>query len=67
LIKEKKIIDELKDLQVIRSLQIGQLGQGFSSSALASPIVEYNKLNASLSQINYKFSLELTKEKKKIS
>ena len=62
--KREKIIDDLKQLEITRSLQIGQLGEGFSSSSLASPITEYNKLNASLSKIDYKFSFELTKETK---
>ena len=65
--RRDNLIEELKQLQVTRSLQISQLGQGMSSSDLASPITEYNKLNASLSKINYKFNFELTNDKKQLA
>ena len=61
----QNIINELEKLRLERKLQIGQLGQGFSSSNLATPIVEYNKLNASLSQIKNDFSFDLSDSKKR--
>ena len=62
--KRNNIIEELKTLQLTRSLQIGEESQGFSSSNIATPTVEYNKLNATLSEMKNKFSLELTDKKK---
>ena len=49
----QNIINEIEKLRKERKLQIDQLGQGFSSSHLASAITEHNKLNASLSQIKF--------------
>ena len=65
--RRDNLIEELKQLQVKRSLHISQLGQGMSSSDLASAITEYNKLNVSLSKINYKFNFELTNNKKQLA
>ena len=45
-------------------IQIGGLGQGSSSSNLATAITEYNKLNASLSKIKNDFSFDLSENKK---
>ena len=58
------IIDEIDNLKNIRVDQVGLLGQRSSSSNIALGIVEYNKLNADLSTINYKFSFNLTDDKK---
>ena len=65
--RRNNILEELKQLQVTRSLQIGQKGQGMSSSDLASAIVEYNKLNVSLTKFIYKFNFELSNDKKQLA
>ena len=68
IIKERDdIIKEINKLQNNRTIQVGKLGQGFSSSAIAIDLVEYNKLNATLSTINNKFSFELTEDKKTLT
>ena len=59
-----KIIEELEKMKFQRALQVGKLGQGMKSSSLASNIVEYNTLNATLSKMNIKFNFDLTDDKK---
>ncbi len=61
----ENIIEEVEKFRMGRKIQIGELGQGFVSSDIATPTVEYNKLNASLSQINNDFSFKLSDSKKR--
>ena len=61
------LVKEIEQLQISRSLHISQLGQGFSSSHLASAIVEYNKLNATISKLNYKFNFDFSNDKKTLA
>ena len=62
--KRDEITKELGKLRDERFLHVSKLSQGMENSNLASNIVEYNILNASLSKLNYKFTLDFTADKK---
>ena len=62
--RRENIIKEINKFKFERSIQIGKLGQGMKSSDLASAIVEYNVLNATLSKINNDFYFDLSDSKK---
>jgi hypothetical protein len=62
--KREEIISELQNLRFKRTLQFGKLAQGNKNSDLSTCIAEHNKLNATLSKIDNKFTLDLTDNKK---
>ena len=62
---KENIIKKIDKFRFERVLQAGKIGQGMSNSNIASAIVEYNTLNASLSKINNDFSYELSDSKKR--
>ena len=60
--KRENIIKEIEKLRFERNIQVGMLGMGFSST-LSIEQTEYNKLNASLSEINNDFNFDLSDSK----